>query len=130
MSTEAIPSIRALARAIGRSHTAVAKWARHPEWPWSQRGPWPASLVPKIKAWAVDTLKEDHAAAERWTDKDLAALGLECPDLLDPRELLRVNEFLGGAPLTTRTAVRAEAARLRKLADETEAALAAEAQEQ
>jgi hypothetical protein len=60
---------------------------------------------------------------------DLAELNWECPDLLDPAELRRVSEFLGGEPLFTRLAVRAEAARLRKLADDGEAALSAEGRE-
>ena len=132
--TESIPSIRALAKRLDRSHTAVRKWTQHPEWLWTPRGPWSASLLPKMREWAALTLKEDRAAESRaeWAPEDLAALKAACPDLLSPESLAEVNamalDSLDGR-WRPRDEMRAEASELRRRADEAEAALAAEGRE-
>ena len=56
-----IPSIRKLAKACGKSPTAVAGWVKHDEWQWASRGPWQAADVPAMKAWSRDVLAEDRA---------------------------------------------------------------------
>jgi hypothetical protein len=58
-----IESVRALARTVGISHTALAKWLKDDRWPFARKGPWPVSLVGKMKAWAAVTLAENPAAA-------------------------------------------------------------------
>src|SRR5437867_2893513 len=55
-----IHSIRQLGKAIGRSHTAACRWVSHPEWPFGV-GPWPRSLVARMKTWAEQTLSPDFA---------------------------------------------------------------------
>jgi len=52
-------SLRALAKAMGRSHVAVQKWARSPGWPFGQTGPWD---VRAVLAWAQVSLHPDRSA--------------------------------------------------------------------
>lgn len=73
-------SARALAPHVGRSHAAVALWVKRDDWPFGE-GPWPVSLVPQIKTWAANTLREDRSAgaddeASDHTVKPDAAAGL------------------------------------------------------
>lgn len=57
-----IVGVRALGRAVGKSHVAVSvNWLKHPEWPYSRKGPWREALVPKMVAWAAATLSGDPA---------------------------------------------------------------------
>src|SRR5690349_17188301 len=116
-SLEPITSVRALARLVGRSHVTVGKWVKRDDWPFGGP-PWRPTQRPAMLKWAVDFLQEDRAADARddWSAADMEALNRECPDLLNPEELQRVADFLG-KPLTTRTEVAAEVARLRAMAD-------------
>jgi hypothetical protein len=61
--SEKIVSVRGLARAVGRSHTAVAGWLRHPEWAFAPAPPWDFADVPRMREWARDTLREDRGPA-------------------------------------------------------------------
>ena len=56
-------TIRELARAVGRSHSAVQDWVRHPEWDQPAQPPW---NVAKAAAWAARTLAPNPADA--WRD--------------------------------------------------------------
>jgi hypothetical protein len=50
-------SVRELAKAVGRSHTAVAKWVNDDRWPFG-KSPWDVAAV---KAWAAETLAPNPA---------------------------------------------------------------------
>jgi len=63
MAAKTISGARDLGRAVGRSHTAVLKWLKHPEWTFG-RGPWAFRTVEQIKTWAARTLAEDPAAGD------------------------------------------------------------------
>lgn len=54
-----VATLRALARALPRSHQAVGKWLRHPRWPFGQQGPWD---VEAVRRWADATLAPNPAA--------------------------------------------------------------------
>ncbi|MGE0481268.1 MAG: hypothetical protein AB7Q17_12425 [Phycisphaerae bacterium] len=54
-------SVRELARTLGRSHTAVAKWLNHPAWCWSTQPPWDVAAV---RAWAATILSPNPAALD------------------------------------------------------------------
>lgn len=56
-----IPSIRALARAIGVGPTTVTEYLRDARWPFARRGPWRAGQVPAMRAWRRDTLADNPA---------------------------------------------------------------------
>ena len=58
-------SRRALAKAIGKSESAVRKWLANPEWPFGQSPPW---NIAKVKAWAKRSLAPNPAE----TDADVA----------------------------------------------------------
>lgn len=49
-------SIAGLAKAVSRSDTAVAQWLKSDRWIFGP-GPWPASIVPAVQAWAKKTLR-------------------------------------------------------------------------
>lgn len=55
-----IPSIRGLARLLGRAHTTVGGWLHRPDWPFRPAPPWPLGIVSDIEQWAEDHLQEDR----------------------------------------------------------------------
>lgn len=57
---EIIPSINALAKHFDVTRQAITKWTKHPDWMFGS-APWKLSQVPKIKAWAEETLQENRA---------------------------------------------------------------------
>lgn len=59
---EQATSIRALARVVGRSPSAVRKWIPREDWPFGLVPPWD---VEHVKAWMEIHLKADPAAAYR-----------------------------------------------------------------
>lgn len=65
-----ITSIRALAKALRRSHVAVrANWLTHPAWPFAKSPPWDGADVPRMKAWAATAFEQQPEP----TDPDTAA---------------------------------------------------------
>lgn len=52
-----IASARELAATVGRSHTAIQKWLKRDDFPFSRSGPWQADEVPALLRWAADNLK-------------------------------------------------------------------------
>jgi hypothetical protein len=57
-----IASLRALAAALGKSHTAVGRWLKDDRWPFARKPPWNAPIVAQINSWASRTLSENRAA--------------------------------------------------------------------
>jgi hypothetical protein len=49
-------SVRDLAKAVEKSHTAVGKWVKRADWPFSRKPPWKRDQLPAIMRWAADTL--------------------------------------------------------------------------
>ncbi len=55
---ETFNSVRAFARAIGRSHSSVGEWLHHPEWPLQSVPPWKPAHVLAAREWADETLRD------------------------------------------------------------------------
>src|SRR4051794_24164016 len=53
-----IPSIRALARLLNRSHTTIVEW-RH-RWPFKPSPPWPLSQVPAMLEWSESEFDDER----------------------------------------------------------------------
>jgi hypothetical protein len=53
-------SRRQLAKALGKSESAVRKWLVHPDWTFGADGPWD---VAKVRAWTTRNLAPNPAAA-------------------------------------------------------------------
>jgi hypothetical protein len=56
-----IRSNNELAQLVGKAHTTVGRWVKHPAWPFGA-APWPKSQLKSIQAWAMESLQEDRAA--------------------------------------------------------------------
>jgi hypothetical protein len=67
-----VTSIRALARAVDRSHAAVVKWLKHEQWPAevSRQGPWTPADVVTIRRWAGETLRRSEAGKHACDGRD------------------------------------------------------------
>lgn len=63
-------SLRDLARQVGRSHTAVQDWVRHPEWNQPRNPPW---NVEQARAWAASTLSPNPAEAWSQSQTDTSS---------------------------------------------------------
>lgn len=70
-----IPSLRALATLVERSHTAVATWLRHPAWEWERVPPWSPDDVEAMKVWAAAVLKPDRSDPDAIADPLMVAGG-------------------------------------------------------
>ena len=70
-------SVRQLAKAVGRSHTAVARWIEHPLWDQGQTGPFD---VERARRWAATHLQRNPA--DEYVPEDAP---------VDPLESLRRN---------------------------------------
>jgi hypothetical protein len=71
MSRDEIKTQAALARAIGRSRSAIRKWIADPRWLWPRVPPWLRSDVPAMQAWATANLQEDRAAGHGKTGESV-----------------------------------------------------------
>lgn len=76
-----IRGARALASALGVTHTAVNGWLKDERWPFGD-GPWPAKLVLAIRSWRARTLAPDPNSYQSAPDAavrgdDLSQLSLE-----------------------------------------------------
>jgi len=71
-------SVRQLAKAVGRSHTAVARWLDHPLWDQGRSGPFDVEMA---RHWAATHLQRNPADADEVPD--------DAPP--DPMESLRRN---------------------------------------
>ncbi|MFN0137985.1 MAG: hypothetical protein ACKVS9_17925 [Phycisphaerae bacterium] len=83
MMAEMANSVRALAAALGKSHTAVGRWLHHPLWDQAASPPWD---VERARAWAARTLQGNPA--DTYRDLEPATDGEAPPD---PMESLRRN---------------------------------------
>jgi hypothetical protein len=75
MASTKFQSARDLAKAADVSHTAVNRWVKHPEWPFSRKPPWKRSDLPAILRWAADILRP--AAADDGSSDEMKALRKE-----------------------------------------------------
>lgn len=75
---EKVNSVRKLAAALGKSHTAVGRWLTHPLWDQGQTGPFD---VERARQWAATHLQRNPADANEVPD--------DAPP--DPMESLRRN---------------------------------------
>ncbi len=57
-----IPSNRELARRLPCSHTTVNRWRRDQRWPFGGP-PWPAKMLPAMRAWAAEELEDTGGRA-------------------------------------------------------------------
>lgn len=81
-----IDSIRKLARALNRSHTAVEGYVQRPDWPFPRRGDW-TELVPQIQDWMVRTLSPSPALPPSQSSSGDALADLR----LSPERLAKVQ---------------------------------------
>lgn len=56
---QGIASVRQLAKAVDRTHTAVNRWVKDDRWPFARKAPWSKNDVPKILRWAADHLAKE-----------------------------------------------------------------------
>lgn len=72
-----IDSISQLAKRVGKSKVAVAKWVKRDDWPFGP-APWHEDQVPHIQRWAKGSLQEDRSATpEPEPAADTAGLSLK-----------------------------------------------------
>ncbi|MFN0137996.1 MAG: hypothetical protein ACKVS9_17980 [Phycisphaerae bacterium] len=76
-------SVRKLATALGKSHTAVGRWLEHPLWDQGSSPPWD---VERARAWAARTLQGNPADTYRDMDP-----GDDADPPPDPIDALRRN---------------------------------------
>lgn len=62
-----IPSVRALAELLDKSHTTIRRWIAREDWPFRRSPPWSRDDRPGILRWVADHLQEDRAAG--WNDE-------------------------------------------------------------
>ncbi len=65
-------SQRKLGKALGKSHTAVAKWTKHQDWPFGNK-PNPKWLPGDVRRWVAENLSRDPADRGR-TSKDITEM--------------------------------------------------------
>lgn len=88
----AIQSIRQLAKAVGKSPTAVAGWLKDDRWTFDTAPPWRREDVPAMRQWARETLKPDPAAEYNNSDEFYDRWGRPFPPIT-----IHTDDFSGGA---------------------------------
>jgi hypothetical protein len=64
-------SIRALAKRVNRSESAIRQhWIRHHGWPFGPP-PWPASMARRIATWGANNLCAPNLPGVTWADRAL-----------------------------------------------------------
>ena len=71
-----IDSISALAKLVGKSKVAVAKWVKRDDWPFGP-APWHEGQVPHVKRWAGNLQADRSAPAPEPADEGTAGLSLK-----------------------------------------------------
>lgn len=69
-STQTYASLRAFAKAIGRSHSVVLRWMNREDWTASvaKSGPWTDTDVAIVHEWMAETLQEDRTGHHSQAD--------------------------------------------------------------
>lgn len=81
-----IPSVRQLAKELGRSNPTVLSYVKRQDWPFARKGPWKRSDLPKMRRWMAQTLAPDLANPDNVLEPDPVA------DLrLSPERLAKVR---------------------------------------
>lgn len=91
-------SQRELAKALGRSPSAIAHWTRRPDWPFGQPIRWPLAIT-AVRSWVAATLTKDvsdvgaESASSETDDKLRAAIKRDIAGL-DVLKKARIQKLL------------------------------------